>query len=130
MASPQLLAKHRFLMFVDDVYEDLELWYPRLRLIEAGAQVVVAGPEQGRSYAGKHGYPCVADAGPATHKLQQRAVVQVDSRTPQPLAQEIRAPMRHIADGLAQPSGREGRLSHHMLVNSARAAGVGTARLL
>ena len=30
-------------MFVDDVYEDLELWYPKLRLHEAGAEVVVAG---------------------------------------------------------------------------------------
>ena len=50
------------LMFVDDLYEDLELWYPRLRLIEAGAQVTVAGPQQGQVYAGKHGYPCRSDA--------------------------------------------------------------------
>lgn len=52
----------RFLMFVDDIYEDLELWYPKLRLIEAGAKVVVAGPAAERSYSGKHGYPCRADA--------------------------------------------------------------------
>ncbi|MGC4004470.1 MAG: type 1 glutamine amidotransferase domain-containing protein [Pirellulales bacterium] len=56
------LADLRFLMFVDDVYEDLELWYPKLRLIEAGAHVVVAGPKAGEKYAGKHGYPCVSDA--------------------------------------------------------------------
>jgi protease I len=49
-------------MFVGDVYEDLELWYPKLRLIEAGCRVVVAGAEAGRQYAGKHGYPCRADA--------------------------------------------------------------------
>src|SRR5579872_2272508 len=52
----------RLLLFVDDVYEDLELWYPKLRMVEAGAYVTVAGPEAGRSYSGKHGYPCVADA--------------------------------------------------------------------
>ena len=52
----------KVLMFVDDVYEDLELWYPRLRLIEAGAQVVVAGPERGAKYEGKNGYPCRSDA--------------------------------------------------------------------
>lgn len=52
----------RILMFVDDVYEDLELWYPKLRLAEAGAKVTVAGPKSGQKYAGKHGYPCVADA--------------------------------------------------------------------
>jgi len=47
---------------VGDVYEDLELWYPKLRLIEAGAEVVVAGAQAGVSYSGKNGYPCVSDA--------------------------------------------------------------------
>ncbi len=57
-----LLANQRLLMFVEDIYEDLELWYPKLRLTEAGAQVIVAGPEVGHTYHGKHSYPCVADA--------------------------------------------------------------------
>lgn len=52
----------RLLMFVDDIYEDLELWYPKLRMQEAGAEVIVAGPESGKLYAGKHSYPCRADA--------------------------------------------------------------------
>ncbi|MEK6248285.1 MAG: type 1 glutamine amidotransferase, partial [Planctomycetales bacterium] len=52
----------RILVLVGDVYEDLELWYPRLRLIEAGAVVTVAGPKAGTTYLGKHGYPCVSDA--------------------------------------------------------------------
>lgn len=56
------IQDRRFLMFVDDVYEDLELWYPKLRLIEAGAHVVVAGPQAETKYAGKHGYPCASDA--------------------------------------------------------------------
>ncbi|MCO6453982.1 MAG: type 1 glutamine amidotransferase [Pirellulaceae bacterium] len=60
--NEQVLAGQRILMFVGDIYEDLELWYPRLRLVEAGASVVLAGPEAGRTYLGKHGYPCVADA--------------------------------------------------------------------
>ncbi|MFH1194129.1 MAG: type 1 glutamine amidotransferase domain-containing protein [bacterium] len=52
----------KILMFVDDVYEDLELWYPKLRLTEEGAEVIVAGDEKGKIYSGKHGYPCKADA--------------------------------------------------------------------
>lgn len=52
----------KILCFVDDVYEDLELWYPKLRLIEAGYEVVVAGPQAGARYKGKHGYPCESDA--------------------------------------------------------------------
>lgn len=49
-------------MFVGDIYEDLEVWYPKLRLIEAGAEVVLAGPEARVTYAGKNGYPCQSDA--------------------------------------------------------------------
>ncbi len=58
----QTNANRRFLMFVDDVYEDLELWYPKLRMQEAGAVVTLAGPKAGTQYEGKHGYPCVSDA--------------------------------------------------------------------
>ncbi len=61
MASLLPLENKRFLFFVDDIYEDLELWYPKLRLIEAGAKVVVAGPKAEQVYAGKHGYPCRSD---------------------------------------------------------------------
>ena len=60
--SDQPLTGKRVLVFTGDIYEDLELWYPKLRLIEAGAEVVVAGPEAGQTYAGKNGYPCVSDA--------------------------------------------------------------------
>lgn len=60
--SDRPLSDRRLLMFVDEVYEDLELWYPKLRMMEAGAHVVVAGPEAEQKYGGKHGYPCVSDA--------------------------------------------------------------------
>ncbi|MCC5847305.1 MAG: type 1 glutamine amidotransferase [Verrucomicrobia bacterium] len=53
--------KH-ILAIIDDVYEDLELWYPKLRLEEEGWNVVVAAPALERTYTGKHGYPCVSDA--------------------------------------------------------------------
>jgi protease I len=56
------LSNKRLLMFVDDIYEDLEVWYPKLRMIEAGGEVVLAGPEAGVTYQGKNGYPCKSDA--------------------------------------------------------------------
>jgi protease I len=62
MSHDQPLADLRILMFVDDIYEDLELWYPKLRLAEAGAHVTVAGPKSETIYQGKHGYPCRSDA--------------------------------------------------------------------
>jgi protease I len=48
------------LLFVDEIYEDLELWYPKIRMEEAGYKTIVAGPEAGKIYTGKHGYPCKA----------------------------------------------------------------------
>jgi protease I len=48
------------LAFVEDIYEDLELWYPKLRLEEAGYSVRLAAPEI-KTYSGKHGYPAKAD---------------------------------------------------------------------
>src|SRR5687768_9826733 len=55
------LMKKKVLIPVEDLYEDLELHYPRLRLIEAGASVTVAGTGAA-SFAGKKGYPCKPDA--------------------------------------------------------------------
>ena len=51
----------KILSLVDDIYEDLELWYPKLRLEEEGWQVTVAAPESNRVFQGKHGYPCKAN---------------------------------------------------------------------
>ena len=48
------------LAFLDDVYEDLELWYPKLRLEESGYSLKCAALEI-KTYAGKHGYPATAD---------------------------------------------------------------------
>jgi protease I len=48
------------LVFVGDVYEDLELWYPKLRLEEAGFRTTLGGEEL-RTFTSKHGYPAVAD---------------------------------------------------------------------
>ena len=54
------LKGKRILILADEMYEDLELWYPRIRLVEAGATVNVAGVEK-KTYNGKHGYPVDTD---------------------------------------------------------------------
>lgn len=48
-------------VLVEDIYEDLELWYPVYRLREEGAKVILVGPESGKTYSSKHGYPATAD---------------------------------------------------------------------
>lgn len=49
------------LILVHEIYEDLELWYPKIRLEEAGFKTIVAGPEAKKVFSGKHGYPCTSD---------------------------------------------------------------------
>lgn len=55
-----MLTGQRILVLIDHQYEDLELWYPKIRLEEENAQVVVAAPETGIIH-GKHGYPAKVD---------------------------------------------------------------------
>jgi protease I len=54
------LKGKRVLFFAAPLYEDLELWYPKIRLEEEGAATVVAGLGE-RSYQGKRGYPITPD---------------------------------------------------------------------
>src|SRR5881396_2769905 len=54
------LKGKRVLIFAAAQYEDLELWYPKIRLEEEGAATTVAGMGE-RTYQGKRGYPVTVD---------------------------------------------------------------------
>lgn len=54
------MSKGTVLVLVGPEYEDLEVWYPKLRLEEAGFAAPLAGMGE-KSYRGKHGYPCTVD---------------------------------------------------------------------
>ena len=54
------LQGKRVAILVEDLYQDLEVWYPYYRLKEAGAQVVFVGTGK-PAYTGKNGYPLKAD---------------------------------------------------------------------
>ncbi len=56
-----MLAGKHVLFFAAPLYEDLELWYPKIRLEEEGAVCTVAGLGE-KSYQGKRGYPVTPDA--------------------------------------------------------------------
>ncbi|MCC5830884.1 MAG: type 1 glutamine amidotransferase [Phycisphaeraceae bacterium] len=51
------LSGKRVVILAGDDYEDMELQYPKYRLLEAGAEVIVAGLEKGVVVKGKHSYP-------------------------------------------------------------------------
>jgi protease I len=54
------LKGKRVAVLVENLYEDLELWYPVLRFREAGAEVSIVGAGA-HSYSSKHGYEAHAD---------------------------------------------------------------------
>jgi protease I len=64
------LQGRRIVIFAERQYEDLELWYPKLRLQEAGAEVVVAGTGE-RLYVSKHGYPVATDVAAADLRAEE-----------------------------------------------------------
>ncbi|WP_306980045.1 type 1 glutamine amidotransferase domain-containing protein [Alkalicoccobacillus murimartini] len=54
------LKDKKVLAVVDEEFEDLELWYPILRLQEEGATVDLAGEKENHTYIGKYGVPATA----------------------------------------------------------------------
>lgn len=65
------LKGKRAAILAESNYEDLELWYPLLRLREAGAEVFVVGTGSADVYTSKHGYPVKPDAEADTVDAQQ-----------------------------------------------------------
>lgn len=51
----------KILIFAAEEYEDLELHYPRIRLIEEGADITIAGKEKDKEFKGKNGVPVKTD---------------------------------------------------------------------
>src|SRR5207253_9274819 len=55
------LSGKKIALLVDNIYQEMEVWYPLYRLREAGAQVVTVGAKAGETYTSKFGYPVVSD---------------------------------------------------------------------
>ncbi len=54
------LQGKRVAVLVEQQYQEMEVWYPVYRLREAGCVVELVGPEAGKTYASKLGYPAKA----------------------------------------------------------------------
>ncbi len=55
------MSNKKIAILIEDNYQDLEVWYPILRLREAGHEVVSVEPRHQKQYKGKWGYPIDVD---------------------------------------------------------------------
>jgi len=55
------LKGKRVAILAENMYQELELWYPLLRLREAGAETFVVGSGSAQEYKSKLGYPVEVD---------------------------------------------------------------------
>ena len=65
-----MAAAKKCLILAESDYEDLELWYPKLRMAEAGVEPTVVGPQAG-TYLSKHGYAVEATVAAADVDVTQ-----------------------------------------------------------
>ena len=59
--KPMELKGKKIAMFLDVLYQEMEVWYPLFRFQEAGAEVVLIAAEAGKTYLSKVGYPAKSD---------------------------------------------------------------------
>jgi protease I len=55
------LKGKKVIVLAEDLYQELELWYPLYRMREEGAEVTVVGTEAGVTYKSKGGYAATSD---------------------------------------------------------------------
>ncbi len=56
------LAGKRIAVLAENMYQEMELWYPVYRFREAGATVTIVGTGSAKTYTSKVGYPVKVDA--------------------------------------------------------------------
>jgi protease I len=64
-------------VLAENQYQELELWYPLLRLREAGANVLTVAPSAEQLYGSKLGYPVKADLAIAEVEAEQLDAVVI-----------------------------------------------------
>jgi protease I len=98
------LTGTRIAILAENNYQDLELWYPLLRMREAGAEVQVVGMPGVDSYHSEHGYPVRVDVAADTVSPEDFDAVIVPGGYAPDLIRR-RQPMLDLVRGVSEAGG-------------------------
>lgn len=105
------LEGKRIAILAENNYQEMELWYPLLRLREAGAQVRVVGMPGVQEYQSKHGYPAKVDvAANAVTANDFDAVIVPGGYAPDLMRRH--KPMLDLVRGVFERGGIVGMICH------------------
>ena len=71
------LQGKRVAVLVEQQYQEMEVWYPVYRLREEGCAAELVGPEVGKTYSSKLGYPAKATLTASDARADQFAAVVI-----------------------------------------------------
>jgi len=96
------LSGKRVAVLVEQQYQEMEVWYPVYRLREAGCVVELVGPEAGKTYASKLGYPAKSTLAAADARADQFAAVVIPGGFAPDYIRRSEAMLRLVRDAYAQ----------------------------
>ncbi len=96
------LSGKRVAVLVEQKYEELEVWYPVYRLREAGCAVVLVGPEAGKVYPSKLGYPAKSDVAAADVAADQFHAVVIPGGFSPDYIRRSEAMLKLVRDACSQ----------------------------
>ncbi len=102
MSNTMSLTGKRVAVLVEQQYQEMEVWYPVYRLREAGCVVELVGPEAGKTYASKLGYPAKATLAAKDAIATDFAAVVIPGGFSPDYIRRSEAMMKLVRDALAQ----------------------------
>jgi protease I len=92
----------RVAVLVEQLYQEMEVWYPVYRLREAGCVVELVGPEAGKTYTSKLGYPAKATLAAADAHATDFAAVVIPGGFSPDYIRRSEPMLKLVRDALAQ----------------------------
>jgi protease I len=96
------LSGKRVAVLVEQMYQEMEVWYPVYRLREAGCAVELVGPEAGKTYASKLGYPAKSTLAASEARADQFAAVVIPGGFSPDYIRRSEPMLKLVRDALAQ----------------------------